>query len=126
MTSLNNTIHNYYKSELYIIGNAAPGSAGGGATPSAVGAGAATPATLATAIALVPAGLAAIAVFPPYANPRQIPAVSVIFAETPIARYVIEKISTSLAALCLLVKDQKSWSIIYVLLSKKEKTLNLG
>ena len=82
-------LHNYEKSKLYIIGNPPPGSAGGGATPSAVGAGAATPATLATALALVPAGLAAIAVFPPYNIPREIPAVSVIFAEAPIARYVI-------------------------------------
>jgi hypothetical protein len=82
-------IHNHYRFKLYIIGNAPPGSAGGGASPSAVGAGAATPANLATALALVPAGLAAIAVFPPYTNPRQIPAVSVIFAEAPIARYVV-------------------------------------
>ena len=82
-------LHIYKKFLLSSIGNPPPGSAGGGATPSAVGAGAATPATLATALALVPAGLAAIAVFPPYNIPREIPAVSVIFAEAPTARYEI-------------------------------------
>merc|ERR1712008_387145 len=64
-------------------GNAPPGSAGGGATPSAVGAGAANPSILATALTLVPLGLTPIAVFPPYNTPRQIPAISVIFSEDP-------------------------------------------
>ena len=43
----------------------------------------ASPQTLVAALALVPAGLAAVAVFPPYATPRTVPAVSVIFAENP-------------------------------------------
>ena len=42
-----------------------------------------SPQTLITALALVPTGLAAVAVFPPYATPRTVPAVSVIFAENP-------------------------------------------
>ena len=43
----------------------------------------ASPQTLVAALALVPAGLAAVAVFPPYATPRTVPAISVIFAENP-------------------------------------------
>ena len=69
------------------LGNSSPGSGGGGATPSAVGAGAANPSILATALTLVPLGLTPIAVFPPYNTPRQIPAISVIFSEDPDIRY---------------------------------------
>ena len=43
----------------------------------------ANPMTLAIATALVPPGLTAIAVFPPYATPRTAPAINVIFAENP-------------------------------------------
>ena len=72
-------------------GSPQPGTPGGGASPTAVaGAGAtqvASAQTLTTALALVPAGLAAVAVFPPYLTPRTIPAVSVIFAEDPQIRY---------------------------------------
>ena len=45
---------------------------GGGAPPTG-----APPSTL----ALVPDGLTAVAVFPPFATPRNVPAVAVIFAE---------------------------------------------
>ena len=69
------------------LGNSSPGSSGGGATPSAVGAGAANPSILATALTLVPLSLTPIAVFPPYNTPRQIPAISVIFSEDPDTRY---------------------------------------
>ena len=65
------------------LGNASPGSGGGGAPPSAVGADAANPSILATALTLVPFGLTPIAVFPPYNTQRQIPAISVIFSEDP-------------------------------------------
>ena len=68
---------------LYFEGNAAPGAPGGGAPPSAVGAIGPSTQTLATALSLVPPGLTAIAVFPPYNTPRRIPAVSVIFSEDP-------------------------------------------
>lgn len=61
----------------------APGAEGGGAPPTAVGALAPSTQTLATALSLVPPGLTAIAVFPPYNTPRTIPAVSVIFSEDP-------------------------------------------
>ena len=44
-------------------------------------------ANLGTALSLVPAGLTAVAVFPPYNTPRQFPSVSVIFAEDPNLRY---------------------------------------
>ena len=74
---------------LHFIGNPAPGTLGGGASPSVVGAGAATPQTLATALTLVPPGLNPIAVFPPYNTPRTIPAVSVIFSEDPNIRYSV-------------------------------------
>ena len=67
----------------FITGNAAPGAVGGGAPPSAVGALAPSSQTLATALSLVPPGLTAIAVFPPYNTPRTIPAISVIFSEDP-------------------------------------------
>ena len=53
-------------------GNPAPGAVGGGASP--VGASA-------SVLALVPAGLVAVAVFPPYERPRTFPADSVIFLE---------------------------------------------
>ena len=68
-------------------GNPPPGTPGGGAPPTTVaGAGVvqvASAQTLSTALALVPLGLTAVAVFPPYNRPRTIPAVSVIFAENP-------------------------------------------
>ena len=54
-------------------GNPQPGTPGGGGTPN----------TLPQAVALVPLGLNAIAVFPPYNTPRLVPAISVIFAENP-------------------------------------------
>ena len=54
-------------------GNPEPGTPGGGGPPN----------TLLEAVALVPLGLNAIAVFPPYNTPRTIPAISVIFAENP-------------------------------------------
>ena len=66
---------------LIISGNIPPGSPGGGAPPTAGGG--ASPQTLKAAIGLVPAGLPAIAVFPPYIKPRTVPGVSVIFAENP-------------------------------------------
>ena len=72
-----------------LLGNSSPGSGGGGAIPSAVGAGAANPSILATALTLLPLGLTPIAVFPPYNTPRQIPAISVIFSEDPDIRYII-------------------------------------
>ena len=74
----------------FFLGNPPPGILGGGASPSAVGAGAVSPANLAnlgTALSLVPAGLTAVAVFPPYNTPRQFPSVSVIFAEDTNLRY---------------------------------------
>ena len=74
---------------LHFIGNPAPGTLGGGASPAVVGPGAATPQTLATAQTLVPPGLTPIAVFPPYNTPRTIPAVSVIFSEDPNIRYCL-------------------------------------
>ena len=52
-------------------GNPAPGTPGGGGQPSGA------------ALALVPAGLVAVATFPPYATPRTLPAESVIFSEVP-------------------------------------------
>ena len=54
-------------------GNPEPGTPGGGGAPN----------TLPEAVALVPVGLNAIAVFPPYNTPRTVPAISVIFAENP-------------------------------------------
>ena len=75
-------------SKHLFLGNSSPGSGGGGATPSAVGAGAANPSILATALTLVPLGLTPIAIFPPYNTPRQIPAISVIFSEDPDIRYI--------------------------------------
>ena len=74
---------------MHFIGNPAPGTLGGGASPAVVGAGAATPQTLATAQTLVPPGLTPIAAFPPYNTPRTIPAVSVIFSEDPNIRFVL-------------------------------------
>ena len=71
------------------LGNVQPGTLGGGASPSGVigtSGVVASAQTLATAIALVPLGLTPIAVFPPYANPRTVPTVSVIFAEDQNAR----------------------------------------
>ena len=67
-------------------GNPQPGTPGGGAPPTTVASAGVVPAsaqTLSTALALVPLGLTAVAVFPPYNTPRTIPAVSVIFAEDP-------------------------------------------
>ena len=55
-------------------GNPEPDTPGGGGAPN----------TLPEAVALVPVGLNAIAVFPPYNTPRTVPAISVIFAENPV------------------------------------------
>jgi len=55
-------------------GNALPGTPGGGGPPNG-----APP----TVLALVPAGLNAVAVFPPFATPRTVDAEAVIFAEDP-------------------------------------------
>ena len=63
------------------IGNPSPGTPGGGAPPNNVG-------ISAIALSLVPPGLVAVAVFPPYETPRTVPAISVIFAENPTARHV--------------------------------------
>lgn len=60
-------------------GNPLPGTAGGGSPPIA------TSPQAAIAIGLAPLGTIAIAIFPPYATPRTLPAVSVIFAESPTA-----------------------------------------
>ncbi len=57
-------------------GNPQPGQPGGGGSPFNFG----NPAT-AAALALVPAGLTPVAVFPPWARPRTVPAVAVIFSE---------------------------------------------
>ena len=57
-------------------GSPAPGSAGGGGSPNVV----ANP-IAASAVALVPAGLTAVAVFPPFLTPRTLPAIAVIFSE---------------------------------------------
>ena len=57
-------------------GSPAPGSSGGGASPNVLG----NPAA-ASAVALVPAGLTAVAVFPPFLTPRTLPAIAVIFSE---------------------------------------------
>ena len=59
---------------IFLIGNAQPGTSGGGGSPNG--------ASLAT-LALVPAGLNAVAVFPPFATPRTIDAEAVIFSEDP-------------------------------------------
>merc|ERR1711981_323285 len=58
--------------------NGAPGvgSAGGGGLPTDAGI-----ATLALSLALVPLALSAVAVFPPFATPRTVPAIAVIFSE---------------------------------------------
>ena len=69
------------KTYWLFLGNIPPGIPGGGAPP--IAGGGASPQTLQTAIGLVPAGLPAIAVFPPYIKPRTVPGVSVIFAENP-------------------------------------------
>ena len=82
---------------LHFIGNPAPGTLGGGASPSVVGAGAAMPQTLANALTLVPPGLTPIAVFPPYNTPRKIPAVSVIFSEDQNIRYCVFSVSQKMA-----------------------------
>ena len=57
-------------------GSPAPGSSGGGGSPNVV----ANP-IAASAVALVPAGLTAVAVFPPFLTPRTLPAIAVIFSE---------------------------------------------
>ncbi len=59
-------------------GNPQPGEPGGGGSP-----GDFTNPSAAEAIALVPAGLTPVAVFPPFATPRTVPAVAVIFSEDP-------------------------------------------
>ena len=55
-------------------GTVSPGAAGGGGLPSAA---------TATQLALVPVGLTAVAVFPPFATDRTFPAEAVIFLENP-------------------------------------------
>ena len=62
-------------------GSPAPGSAGGGGSPNVVG----NP-IAASAVALVPVGLTAVAVFPPFLTPRTLPAIAVIFSEEPTRR----------------------------------------
>ena len=57
-------------------GSPTPGSPGGGGSPNVAG----NP-SAASAVALVPAGLMAVAVFPPFATPRTLPAIAVIFSE---------------------------------------------
>ena len=58
-------------------GNPLPGAIGGGASPVAISPQAAT------ALGLAPLGAVPIALFPPYATPRTLPAISVIFSESP-------------------------------------------
>ena len=55
----------------------ATGSQGGGAPPVA------SSAQAAAALGLAPLGTIPVAIFPPYATPRTLPAISVIFAENP-------------------------------------------
>ena len=55
-----------------------PGTPGGGGLPTNL----ANP-SLPLALSLVPAGLAAVAVFPPFATPRTFNATAVIFSENP-------------------------------------------
>ena len=55
----------------------ATGSQGGGAPPVA------SSAQAAAALGLAPLGTVPVAIFPPYATPRTLPAISVIFAENP-------------------------------------------
>ena len=57
--------------------NPSPGSPGGGAPPVA------NSAQAAAALSLAPLGTVPVAVFPPYATPRTLPSISVIFAENP-------------------------------------------
>jgi hypothetical protein len=57
-------------------GSVAAGTAGGGGLPTNT-----LIQTLALSLALVPIGLSAVAVFPPFATPRTLPAVGVIFTE---------------------------------------------
>ena len=60
----------------YPNGAPQPGTPGAGALPT-------TPSpTLAASLALVPLGLTAICVFPPFLNPRTVDAIGVIFRET--------------------------------------------
>ena len=58
----------------YITGNPPPGTPGGGAPPNGAPQ---------TTLNLVPAGLNAVAVFPPFETARSLPAVAVIFSEDP-------------------------------------------
>ena len=59
-------------------GSPTPDSPGGGGNPNI-----ATNPAAAAAVALVPAGLTAVAVFPPFVTPRTLPAIAVIFSEEP-------------------------------------------
>ena len=59
-------------------GAPAVGTPGGGGSPTAP-----SP-TLAASLALLPAGLTPVSVFPPFLNPRTVPAVGVIFREPPV------------------------------------------
>jgi len=67
-------------------GSTAAGTAGGGGLPTN-----GNIASLALSLALVPLGLAAVAVFPPFATPRTVPAVAVIFSEGRDMRGTIRK-----------------------------------
>ena len=58
-------------------GNPQPGTPGGGAKP--VG----TSIQAQQALALAPPGTIPVSIFPPYASPRTVPAISVIFLQTP-------------------------------------------
>ena len=58
---------------LLSAGNAQPGTPGGGASPNGASQ---------TILNLVPLGLNAVAVFPPFETARSLPAVAVIFSES--------------------------------------------
>ena len=61
-------------SSNYFTGNAQPGLPGGGASPNGASQ---------TILNLVPLGLNAVAVFPPFETARTLPAIAVIFSENP-------------------------------------------
>ena len=62
-------------------GSPAPGTPGGGGVPNIQ----ANP-SASQAVSLVPFGLTPVAVFPPFDTPRTLPAIAVIFSETPTRR----------------------------------------
>lgn len=67
-------------------GSIPAGAAGGGGLPTDF-----TISTAALSLALVPLGLAALAIFPPFARPRTVPAVAVIFSEARNTTNTIKK-----------------------------------